>query len=272
MCRWPTVSARSMRWSKAGKIRAIGLSQFHRGAAAGSHADCRRERADPARARCRPGTIWSSARSSKASCATRRSRMGSAIFPFYSLANGFLTGKYRSKADLDKSTRGDATSAISKGRGLRVLDGARRGCRRNRRARSRPSRLPGPMAQPAITAPLASATSVEQLAELTAAMDLKLTPEQLARSTKRARLSEAASASLGGTSSMTSSWDSKWGLRHHQPPAVRADPLDIAGDVALSVLAILQRAASRRRAPACRGTPCASRRRGKSGRHSAAIR
>jgi len=39
------------------------------------------------------------------------------------------------------------------------------------------------MAQPSVTAPIASATSLEQLRELTAAMDLTLTPEQLGRLT-----------------------------------------------------------------------------------------
>ena len=75
-----------------------------------------------------------------------------------------------------------------------------------------------------------------------------------------------------GTSSITSSRDSKcgWGINH--PPAIGADPLDIAGDVALVVLAILHSPAFRRRARAYRGTPAESRRRGRSGRQGAAIR
>ena len=51
---------------------------------------------------------------------------------------------------------------------------------------------------------------------------------------RRAHSSFFINALLTGTSSITSSCDSKCGLRHHQPPAVGADPLDIAGDVARS--------------------------------------
>jgi aryl-alcohol dehydrogenase-like predicted oxidoreductase len=46
---------------------------------------------------------------------------GLAVFPFYSLANGFLTGKYRSSADLNKSVRGDRSAQYLEGRGMRVL-------------------------------------------------------------------------------------------------------------------------------------------------------
>jgi aryl-alcohol dehydrogenase-like predicted oxidoreductase len=46
---------------------------------------------------------------------------GLGIIPFYGLANGFLTGKYRSKADLGKSTRGDRAEQYLVGKGLRVL-------------------------------------------------------------------------------------------------------------------------------------------------------
>ena len=91
-------------------------------AAGGSDADRERERSARGRARSRPGTIWSSARSSKGRCATSRSPTGSASFPFYGLANGFLTGKYRSQEDLGKSTRGDRVSGYLEGKGMRVLE------------------------------------------------------------------------------------------------------------------------------------------------------
>ncbi|HEU4809024.1 MAG TPA: aldo/keto reductase, partial [Sphingomicrobium sp.] len=48
-------------------------------------------------------------------------RHGLAVFPFYGLANGFLTGKYRSKDDLDKSVRGLRNVEYLEGRGMRVL-------------------------------------------------------------------------------------------------------------------------------------------------------
>ena len=107
-------------------------------------------------------------------------RNGLGIFPFYSLANGFLTGKYRSKDDLGKSPRGLAQRRLSRGQGHARARGARRD-RGGDRRRAR-DHLAGLADGPAgVTAPIASATSVEQLAELTAAMDLTLSLEQIAR-------------------------------------------------------------------------------------------
>lgn len=103
-----------------------------------------------------------------------------AVFPYYSLANGFLTGKYRSENDLGKSVRGQRSAELLKGKGLRVLEeldaiAAETG------AKLATISLAWTMAQPAITAPIASATSVAQLDELTAAMSLTLTLDQIAR-------------------------------------------------------------------------------------------
>src|SRR5215208_2720618 len=107
-------------------------------------------------------------------------RNGLGVFPFYSLANGFLTGKYRGKEDLDKSPRGLRNIAYLEGKGMRVIEeldaiAAETG------AALATIALAWLMAQPAVTAPIASATSVEQLKELTAAMHLTLTLEQIAR-------------------------------------------------------------------------------------------
>jgi len=107
-------------------------------------------------------------------------RNGLAVFPFYSLANGFLTGKYRTEADLGKSVRGQRSAELLHGKGRRVLDeldaiAAETG------AKLASISLAWTMAQPAITAPIASAISVAQLEELTAAITLKLTLDQIAR-------------------------------------------------------------------------------------------
>ena len=48
-------------------------------------------------------------------------RNGLGVFPYFSLANGFLTGKYRGKADLGKSLRGERSAAYLEGNGMRVL-------------------------------------------------------------------------------------------------------------------------------------------------------
>jgi aryl-alcohol dehydrogenase-like predicted oxidoreductase len=98
---------------------------------------------------------------------------GIGVIPYYSLASGFLTGKYRSKADFGKSPRGGGAGAMLDQRGLRILAalddvGARTG--------SAPASvaLAWLMARPSVTAPIASATTIGQLEELIAATRLKL--------------------------------------------------------------------------------------------------
>jgi len=107
-------------------------------------------------------------------------RHGLGVFTYYSLANGFLTGKYRTREDLDKSPRGLRNIAYLEGKGPRVLKeldaiAAETGAALGTIA------LAWLIAQPAVTAPIASATSLDQLKELTAALHLTLTLEQIAR-------------------------------------------------------------------------------------------
>lgn len=106
-------------------------------------------------------------------------RNGLAVLPYFSLANGFLTGKYRAKDDVSKSVRGDRTVKYLDGNGRRVLAALDQIAAETGAALATIS-LAWLMAQPAVTAPIASATSVEQLAELTAAMALTLTADQVA--------------------------------------------------------------------------------------------
>ena len=119
--------------------------------------------------------------------AALRNNLG--VFPFYSLANGFLSGKYRSEADLAKSVRGERSRAYLHGKGTDVLN-ALDEISAESGAPLATIALAWLMAQPSIVAPIASATSVGQLKELTAAMELKLSPDQLDR------LNEASSEAL----------------------------------------------------------------------------
>jgi aryl-alcohol dehydrogenase-like predicted oxidoreductase len=98
---------------------------------------------------------------------------GLGVLNFYALASGFLTGKYRSEADLGKSPRGSGAGKYLNAKGLRVLKAlddvaARHG--------SKPASvaLAWQIARPSITAPIASATSLEQLESLVAAATLQL--------------------------------------------------------------------------------------------------
>ena len=105
-----------------------------------------------------------------------------AVFPFYSLANGYLTGKYRSRDDLGKSVRGLRNVEYLEGKGPRVLAALDEVATEAGAALASVA-LAWTMAQPTITAPIASATSVEQAEELIAGMNLELTPGQLERLT-----------------------------------------------------------------------------------------
>jgi aryl-alcohol dehydrogenase-like predicted oxidoreductase len=107
-------------------------------------------------------------------------RHGLGILPFYGLANGFLTGKYRSRADLAKSVRGNRVEAYLDGRGLRVLH-ALDEIAAESGASVAAIALAWTIAQPGIVGALASATSVEQLAELTPVLLLRLSADQIAR-------------------------------------------------------------------------------------------
>nr|WP_277622544.1 aldo/keto reductase [Sphingomonas telluris] len=121
---------------------------------------------------------------------------GMGIIPFYGLANGFLTGKYRSKEDLGKSVRGQRIVEYLEGKGQAVLD-ALDGIAAETGAPLAAIALAWTNAQPGITATLASATSVEQLHEQIASLNLKLSAEQIAR------LDEAsAQRSSGGRSAL----------------------------------------------------------------------
>jgi len=104
---------------------------------------------------------------------------GLAVFSYYSLANGFLTGKYRSKDDLTKSPRGLRNiEYLESERGRRVL-AALEDVAAETGAAMATVALAWLKAQPGITAPIASATSARQAEELVAALKLDLTLGQI---------------------------------------------------------------------------------------------
>jgi aryl-alcohol dehydrogenase-like predicted oxidoreductase len=98
---------------------------------------------------------------------------GIGVIPYYSLASGFLTGKYRSEADLGKSPRGGGVGAMLNERGRRILAALDEVAARTGSTPASVA-LAWLMARPSITAPIASATTLEQLEELIAATRLQL--------------------------------------------------------------------------------------------------
>ncbi len=106
-------------------------------------------------------------------------REGLGVINFFGLARGFLTGKYRSAADLSQSPRGEGVKAYLNAKGFAVL-AALDTVSKALGATPAQVALAWQMARPSITAPIASATSVAQLQELMRAAQLKLDAQSIA--------------------------------------------------------------------------------------------
>jgi aryl-alcohol dehydrogenase-like predicted oxidoreductase len=98
---------------------------------------------------------------------------GLGVIPYYSLAAGFLTGKYRSEADLAQRARGATVKKYLTDRGRAILSSLDQVAVRYRATPARVA-LAWLMSRPGVTAPIASATKLEQLNELIAATRLEL--------------------------------------------------------------------------------------------------
>ena len=105
---------------------------------------------------------------------------GLGVINFFGLARGFLTGKYRSEADLSQSVRGGGVRKYLAPQPLGVL-AALDETAAELGATPAQVALAWQMARPGITAPIASATGVAQLQELLGAARLRLSPAQVAR-------------------------------------------------------------------------------------------
>ncbi|KQN27085.1 alcohol dehydrogenase [Sphingomonas sp. Leaf34] len=100
------------------------------------------------------------------------------VLPYYGLASGFLTGKYRTKDDLGQSVRGGRMGELLDGKGKAVLDAMDSVVEATGATHAQVA-LAWLIAQPGVTAPIASATSVRQIEDLIPAMTLELTEDQL---------------------------------------------------------------------------------------------
>jgi aryl-alcohol dehydrogenase-like predicted oxidoreductase len=101
------------------------------------------------------------------------------VICYSALASGFLTGKYRSAADLAKSPRGQAVQKYMNERGFRILAALDQAAQRYQSTPGRVA-LAWLIARPTVTAPIASATSLTQLHDLIASVELKLDQEAMA--------------------------------------------------------------------------------------------
>lgn len=100
------------------------------------------------------------------------------ILPYFSLAKGFLTGKYRSKEDLNKSPRGKGVERYLDDRGIRILD-ALDTISRVHQVVPAVIALAWLLQRKGVSAAIASVTSVKQLAELAKVCRIRLSSEEI---------------------------------------------------------------------------------------------
>ena len=162
----------------AGKIRALGASNF-RAARLKSANDAARVHGLPHYHALQPEYNLVSRHKFEGELQDYCVEHNIGVVPFYGLANGFLTGKYRSPADYGKSAvRGTRMAAYMEGKGPLVLAALDKIAAETGASPAQIS-LAWLAAQPGVTAPIASATSIAQVEELLGSIDLTLTPDQL---------------------------------------------------------------------------------------------
>ncbi|MET3595944.1 aryl-alcohol dehydrogenase-like predicted oxidoreductase [Mesorhizobium shonense] len=103
---------------------------------------------------------------------------GLGVITYFSLAKGFLSGKYRSKADLGQSERGEDVAEYLNERGMRILSALDAAAGRHS-AKQAEVALAWIIARPGVTAPIASATTPAQMDSLIRAASLKLSADDI---------------------------------------------------------------------------------------------
>jgi len=164
---------------KAGKIRAIGCSNFDaRQLAEAQHSA--QINALPAYQTLQPEYNLFDRASYDGPLRDLALQLGLGVIPYYSLASGFLTGKYRTDGDLGKSPRGNGIKKYMTPRGMRILAALDQVAQRHG---TQPAvvALAWLIAREGVTAPIASATSVAQLANFSAAAELALSTSDRAQ-------------------------------------------------------------------------------------------
>ena len=157
---------------KAGKIRAFGCSNFDARQLAEAQ-DSARINALPAYQTLQPEYNLYDRESYDGPLRDLAMKLDLGVIPYYSLASGFLTGKYRTEPDLGQSPRGGGVKKYMNPRGMRIL-GALDQVSQRHGTQPAVVALAWLIAREGVTAPIASATSVEQLKSFSAAAELKL--------------------------------------------------------------------------------------------------
>ena len=161
----------------AGKVRVVGASNFHARRLKSAN-DTARDRGLPHYHVLQPEYNLVSRTAFEGELQNYCVEHNIGVLPYYGLASGFLTGKYRSLEDLGKSVRGGRMGDLLAGKGAAVL-AAMDTVAEETGATHAQIALAWLMAQPGVTAPIASATSVDQVLELVAAWDVALSKDQV---------------------------------------------------------------------------------------------
>lgn len=157
---------------KAGKVRAIGASNFDAGSLRGA-LEISRQKGLSQYSSLQPHYNLYEREIFEGDLQAVCLENNLGVIPYFSLASGFLTGKYRSEKDLANRSRGSRVQKYLDPRGLRIL-AALDEVGKSWRATPAQISLAWLLGKPAITAPIASATNVKQLEELLVATRLKL--------------------------------------------------------------------------------------------------
>ena len=162
---------------KDGKVRAIGASNY-KGARLTEALETASKLSLPHYTALQPDYNLYDRQDFETDLAPVAEKYGIGVIPYFSLAAGFLTGKYKTKADAEGKARGGKVANYFTARGEKILK-ALAEVEQQTGATQASIAIAWLLAQPTITAPIASATSVEQLDSLFAAVELQLSTDQL---------------------------------------------------------------------------------------------
>jgi len=162
---------------KAGKVRAIGASNYN-GARLREAREIALAKGLPTYESLQPNYNLYNRADYETDLEPVVLEQGIGVIPYFSLASGFLTGKYRSESDFGKSARGGGMQKYLNPRGFAILDALDRVAAEYG---ANPARiaLAWLIARPGITAPIASATNLGQLEDLVASTRLELKPSDI---------------------------------------------------------------------------------------------
>lgn len=163
---------------KAGKLRWIGASNFDAPRLAEA-AKISREKGLPAYVSLQPHYNLVERGLFEGALENECLKEGIGVIPYYSLASGFLSGKYKTEADAAGKARGAGAKKYLNDKGFGVI-AALDAAARKHNANCAQVALAWLLQRKSITAPIVSATSLEQLKDLVAAPGLKLDPESVA--------------------------------------------------------------------------------------------